>query len=104
MNIYTLYSCDAWRTTSSMSVAFKTADESLLAEVIFNAVSNLYMEGNVEGEELEKVQKLMEEEDYESILDLVEKQHFPHLHLESEDFDPETGLFGGYQEASDVSF
>lgn len=93
INIYTLYYCDQWRSHQSMDVAFKTANINLLADVIKHITSSQH---NYDI-------SFSDNDNPVDIIETVMLQKIPELHLTSEAFEPQDGLFEDYKSIKDIN-
>ena len=104
IEMYSLYDCDAWRSTSSMSVEYETLKRSAMNEKIKEILLgdpesfelNDYLDSD-EQDELEetdddsnkkdfwekKLEQLIEENDAKDLVDMVEQQQINYLDLET---------------------
>lgn len=113
IEMYSLYDCDAWRSTSSMSVEYETLKRSAMNEKIkeillgdpesFELTDYLASDEQDELNELEetdddsskkdfwtkKLEQLIEENGAEDLVDMVEQQQINYLYLEIRELDLE---------------
>ena len=103
IEMYSLYDCDAWRSTSSMSVEYETLKRSAMNEKIkeillgdpesFELTDYLDSDEQDELEETDddsnkkdfwekKLEQLIEENDAKDLVDMVEQQQINYLDLE----------------------
>ena len=104
IEMYSLYDCDAWRSTSSMSVEYETLKRSAMNEKIkeillgdpesFELTDYLDSDEQDELEETDddsnkkdfwekKLEQLIEENDAKDLVDMVEQQQINYLDLET---------------------
>ena len=104
IEMYSLYDCDAWRSTSSMSVEYQTLKRSAMNEKIkeillgdpesFELTDYLDSDEQDELEETDddsnkkdfwekKLEQLIEENDAKDLVDMVEQQQINYLDLET---------------------
>lgn len=113
IKMYSLYDCDAWRSTSSMSVEYETLKRSAMNKQIkeiligdpksFELTSYLDSDEQDALNELEetdddsskkdfwakKLEQLVEENGAEDLVDMVEQQQINYLYLEIRELDLE---------------
>lgn len=113
IEMYSLYDCDAWRSTSSMSVEYETLKRSDMNEKIkeillgdpesFELTDYLASDEQDELNKLEetdddssekdfwakKLEQLVEENGAEDLVDMVEQQQINYLYLEIRELDLE---------------
>lgn len=113
IDMYSLYDCDAWRDTSSMSLEYETLERSAMNEKIkeilleypesFELTNYLDSDEQDELNELEetvddsskkdfwekKLEQLVEKNGAWDLVDMVEQQQIDYLHLEVRELDLE---------------
>lgn len=113
IEMYSLYDCDAWRSTSSMSIEYETLKRSAMNDKIkeillgdpesFELIDYLDSDEQDELNELEetdddsskkdfwakKLEQLVEENGAEDLVDMVEQQQINYLYLEIRELDLE---------------
>lgn len=83
LTMYSLYDCDAWRTSESMSLEFETLDKQKMNDKIKEIIKNDPDTFN------QHIQDYNIDLDNDDLVDQVQNQAIDYLYLEIREIDPE---------------